>query len=1013
MKQIYTVLITILGWSALVACGETAPTPQAVAKIVVTPAAILLEKVGASQNLQAQAYDAAGNPINAQLEFSVDNTNVSLSNTTVTANALGSSQVKVKSGDVSTLVSVQITEPVAGAILVNDVNITGKFRPVDPTATFGVGYQYTFTLTNMTPPAVGAIMVGTGNNPIGGKVIAVVGNDVTLEVLPLEEVLPNFRLNETINLKDVPFEFNQEVKDTFDITKNAGGTYDLKLKAGKVITRSNRQRSKTGRAGKYPFDLGPLKCEAQVSLFQISLAKFEINFDPGFSMERIWEPTHKRFVLVSNAKAGITVKPVLQSQLEGKLTCKGQLTEIYLPLPGPAGLLAGAIIPVGLGFEIEAKVPLVAGISLEFKREYTVTSQAGFDCTTTCTQVAGFNNTSPASGVATPSVNLSLPSLADLKPELSFYAFVYADLEFGGSKIVRELFDDASAGILETKAGLKFEAKVALEEAQAKDEAYKSEYNFKFEAGLEAGGALEKFIKFIKITPIKLELKLTQELGTSPKASLSLDKTSFKKNDPVTATVSFIPGTQALPLFGYNVNEVRVYRKSTDATGNVVLTRAGQTIAQTGDAEVKIAFKADVDSAPDVFYIAFTNTKLFDDLFLELDTANAVDTIPKQWQPAMAIASGDINFLTPQIKMDAAGNAIAVWSETLSDGNYRIRAKRYNASLESWEAAIFVDSATTLGNTDAQISMDTDGNATVVWTDNGFKMYVNRYTVSTNTWGTASLLDADSTPYSKVAFNAKGDGVAVWVERKMNNDNSFSYDIYAKQYTFNSNSWSNKILIVSKITSYINLQSSIKVVIDSLGNAVAIWVQSNKISDFPFVHSDIWSSHFNSKTGSWSEANPAENSSVDEIYSEPNISMDLAGNAIMIWDERIIDYKTGNEVRNVNISRYDASSSSWGGSNSLTTNGISTQSQIALDSVGNATVVWIQNLGDKALDYNFGIWTKHYKASTASWGVAEIIETNRKYNPFPHIGLSSTGNAVALWFNRDQNPVTMVARVLK
>jgi hypothetical protein len=996
MKQIYTVLFTILGWSTLVACGpgDTTPTPQTIAKIVVTPAALLLEKVGATQNLQAQAFDAAGNLVTAQFEFSADSTNISLNNTTVTANTLGSSHVKVKSGDVSTLVSVQITEPVAGAILVNDTNITGKFRPVDPTATFGVGYQYTFTLVNMTPPAVGAIMVGNGNNPIGGKVVAVSGNDVTLEVLPLEEVLPNFRLNETINLKDVPFEFNQAVKDTFDISKNASGTYDLKLKAGQVLTRSNRQGGKTGRAGEYKFKLGPVECVAQVSLLQITLAKFEINFDPGFSMERIWEPTHKRFVLVSNAKAGITVKPVLQSQLEGKLTCKAQLAEFYLPLPGPAGVLAGAIIPVGLGFEIEAKVPLVAGISLEFKREYSVTSQAGFDCTTICTQVAGFTNTSPTSGVATPSVNLSLPNVADLKPELSVYAFVYADLEFGGSKIVRELFEDASAGILETKAGLKFEAKVALEEAQAKDETYKSEYNFKFEAGLEAGGALEKFIKFIKITRIKLELKLTQELGTSPKASLSLDKTSFKKNDPVTATISFIPGTQTLPLFGYNVNEVRLYRKITDATGNVVLTRAGQTIAQTGDAEVKIAFKADVDSAPDVSYIAFTNTKLFDDLFLELDTVIAVDTTPKQWQPAVMLSNGDVFDTPPQIKMDAAGNAIATWAEgNPINGEIRIRARRYNASLGSWEGTVFVDSATTIASyVNPQINMDAAGNAIVVWVGN--QIFMNRYNATNRTWGTTTQLGGNLIGSENFAFNTNGDGAMVWTNANKT---------YARSYNSVNNSWKEEFVIAN------HNADRLKVSINEIGNIAIMWSQTDSIPVYPYRHTDVYANYFNAKSENWSGSTLIENSSVD-LLGNININLDATGNAIAVWNNQITDFNTGKTTYNVHKNRYNTSSKSWDGASSITENGISGTPQIAFDTVGNAIMTWRQE--DNTEIYGGDLFLMRYKASTATWGTPESVYTAGN-NIYPQVCLNNTGNVIVAWLKSGEARFNITASVLK
>ena len=122
-----------------------------------------------------------------------------------------------------------------------------------------MGYQYRVTLQGIPLPTVGTILVGTGSKPIGGKVIAVNGNEVTLEVLRPNEMLTNFVLNDDIDLQTMPLKVNPSVSENFDLIQQPDGSQKFVLKPGKrlqsTVTVPGRSLSKSSLSR---FKLGPL-----------------------------------------------------------------------------------------------------------------------------------------------------------------------------------------------------------------------------------------------------------------------------------------------------------------------------------------------------------------------------------------------------------------------------------------------------------------------------------------------------------------------------------------------------------------------------------------------------------------------------------------------------------------------------------------------------------------------------------------------------------------------------------
>lgn len=578
--------------------------------------AILVPGVGTSTKLAVRAFDAQGNAVAAPtLTFTSSTAHVTAaSDGTLTGVSDGTSRVTVTGAGLTARSSVLVATPVAGAVLVDDENVDGDLRPLEPLAPLDVGYRYEVTLKDMEAPAASALVVGTGALPIGGRVVATSGQVITLELVPLPDLFPTLRLDEQLSLNDAELELDAEVLETFDVEQTPAGGLHLALKAGQTLTGSARKHARAPN-GTLEFDVGPVACRVEASVFQLSLAKMDIALDPGLTVQRVFDPEHQRVVVTSNAKASVSVKPVLQSQLEGKLTCELEIGKRYIPLPGAVGLALGFDVPFGVGFELETKTPLVSGVSLDFTRELSATANAGVDCTTSCTLVGDFSNTSaPFTGIAPPTVKLELPT--SLKVEASAYAYAFAKLDFGGSQIVRSLggavgVRNTNIELLVLKAGLKFEGKFASEEAQAGDAAFSGGYRLLFEAGLEPGRSVETFFRFIKITVVKLELKYTKELATSPQGTLSLDKQTFARGDDLTFTVAFTPDSLEFPAIGFNAKSVRVYRK---VPGLVLV---GQSPITPGQTSVTLNAVATEDGTASEF-VGFVETAFLDALSCEL-----------------------------------------------------------------------------------------------------------------------------------------------------------------------------------------------------------------------------------------------------------------------------------------------------------------------------------------------------------------------------------------------------------
>jgi hypothetical protein len=287
-------------------------------------------------------------------------------------------------------------------------------------------------------------------------------------------------------------------------------------------------------------------------------------------------------------------------------------------------------------------------------------------------------------------------------------------------------------------------------------------------------------------------------------------------------------------------------------------------------------------------------------------------------------------------------------------------------SNDGIQAATIVDGASTITNLSSstypisspEIAIDGLGNAIAVWVqDTPGTIKISYYTKNNNSWSLAVDLSPSGT-YARpiIAMNRTGNAIVIW---------QINYNlIQARYYNKTTGIWS----LVQNISSIDGTLNFNQVEIDSIGNAIAVWRQYNKIQSTRYTINSGWS--------------PVENLSLSG-GDYPRLAMNSIGNAIVVWVR-------GNIIES---RRY---TNTWSGTEILST-GVSLFPKIAMDSIGNAIAFWTEstNITDQ---YIFK--SSYYEKYSNSWSERavnisfNILSTSK--NQY-QIEMDSVGNAIAIW----------------
>jgi hypothetical protein len=286
------------------------------------------------------------------------------------------------------------------------------------------------------------------------------------------------------------------------------------------------------------------------------------------------------------------------------------------------------------------------------------------------------------------------------------------------------------------------------------------------------------------------------------------------------------------------------------------------------------------------------------------------------WSDPVVLSSapGNYNQANPQISVNLLGYAVAVWEEFNETSVVKASTMQVSGN---WSAPVAISLPTFSGSQSPQIAVDLAGNAVAVWArHNGSFNVVQASTLCGNRWSTPidiSPTNADSSS-PQVGVDVFGNAVAIWTE--------INHQIIQGASLPFGGAWS----VFTNISSMSDLSNRPQVAVDPAGNAVATWTAVSggnffvQASTLPFEGS--WALPVNISTvgvegltpevkvdqsgnaiamwftpigsdifiqaallpfgGSWSS--PETISAAGGQAFDPQVAFDFQGNAIAVWD---------------------------------------------------------------------------------------------------------------------------------
>jgi hypothetical protein len=571
VASLLVLLASCGGGNGTSAPDATAPAaslvPGPVARLEVTPSAVVLTAAGQTRKLSVRAFDANDVEVpDPQLVFTSNrpgDVSASADGTLAASVAVGSALITVSSGPVSAApLLATVAELAPGAIAVTDDQVVGAPEPVDPTAVAGPDFRYRVSLTGVGSPAPGTPIVGLGSQPVGGRVVSAVANgaqtDLVLEVGELSSLFSNL----TIDLSYTP-------EQTLRFMQQAAGDHRKQAASNKRIA-------------------GLVKdfCKADVSGVPLS-GDLSLKVDPSVAIDvsvDLKNATLQKLLIqaAGTVDAAGKVTLALGAALNGAVTCKVPLYKIPVPIFGVVSFFVAPVVP------LEARLKLAATVSGNlFSVGADLTQRAEFAMGLLYTDADGLKPIDSLT-LHEPKVKTTMndPLESTVRAKASAFFGLGSGVALGNVIAALDVLDLNVGPEIEAKFGLPFDA--------AQDPIYKTGYELKGKVALGPGDqikeALKKLLGSDKIVSFSVKL-VEKSFAKSPqKSSLVADKDQYQAGQTVNFDLRLDPATVDFPVLGYNVGQLQV-RRLDPATSTT--TVVGTVQAAPGQTEFKLAWVAD------------------------------------------------------------------------------------------------------------------------------------------------------------------------------------------------------------------------------------------------------------------------------------------------------------------------------------------------------------------------------------------------------------------------------------
>lgn len=327
---------------------------------------------------------------------------------------------------------------------------------------------------------------------------------------------------------------------------------------------------------------------------------------------------------------------------------------------------------------------------------------------------------------------------------------------------------------------------------------------------------------------------------------------------------------------------------------------------------------------------------------------------------------------SPDVAMDAKGNAVAIW--VFSEGSDSSIKAATRPAGGNWSDPVTLTQA----NVQAlygSVAVDKNGNAIAVWSvSNGLAQSIQAavrpfdgdawIALVTPAFPSESIVTAP-----KVAFDAKGNALVVW------GDDEGGYAIQAA-WLSNKHSWKP----VQELP--VDTVSSLCLAVDPAGNAVILWKGCEDGSN-PCIKSATLLKDATQWTvqGTLSTA---------DLIASPQVVVDENGHAVAAWWENRWDKGTMS-IRAMTLS---LGSGSW--QETQFPDVTCFYPRLVMDGSGTAHIMWAAY----GTDQPYAFQSSLLKPTESIWTPpATILPATSDYMPYYGLTVDQAGNAVAVWGN--------------
>jgi PKD domain len=286
------------------------------------------------------------------------------------------------------------------------------------------------------------------------------------------------------------------------------------------------------------------------------------------------------------------------------------------------------------------------------------------------------------------------------------------------------------------------------------------------------------------------------------------------------------------------------------------------------------------------------------------------------WLGALDLSASGQNAEAPQIALDSAGDATALW--TRSNGTNTIIQSAFKPAGGPWQGPIDL-SATGQNASEPQLAVDPAGDAVAIWRRYDGSNYIAQ--AASKPVGGAWLAPLDlsaagqSASEPQIALDSAGDATALWT--RSNGTNT----IIQSATALSGAAWSAPIDLSAPGQN----AEAPRLAVDVAGYASSIWARSNGANT-------IVQNASKSAAGAWSA--PLDLSAAGQSASEPQIALDSAGDATALWAR-------SNGTNTIIQSATAPAGAAWSAPIDLSTVGRSaSEPRLTVDAEGNAVAIW-------------------------------------------------------------------------